>query len=203
MMPTSSKENTHEIFEDIKKHLTRGVKDRKHAFHNPVFCNVDQGGSGDSRVVLLRKFDPIKMILNFHTDYRSPKVSNLKQNNKSMFVFYDHKLKIQMRIKTTSIINYQNEIAKEMWDKTKLLSRKCYLTSKDPSSLTSLPEDGIPEHLTGKEPEFEESEKGYKNFTVIENKINEIDWLYLEISGHRRLNLLFQNNKPQFQWLIP
>ena len=203
MMSTSSKENTHQIFEDIKSNLTRGVKDRKHAFHNPVFCNVDQDGGVDSRVVVLRKFDPINMILNFHTDYRSPKVSNLKQNNKSMLVFYDHKLKIQMRIKTTSIINYQNEIAKEMWDKTKLLSRKCYLTSKDPSSLTTLPEDGIPEHLIGKEPEFEESEKGYKNFTVIENKINEIDWLYLEISGHRRLNLLFQNNKPQFQWLIP
>ena len=203
MMSTSSKENTHEIFEEIKTNLTRGVKDRKHAFHNPVFCNVDQDGGVDSRVVVLRKFDPINMILNFHTDYRSPKVSNLKQNNKSMLVFYDHKLKIQMRIKTTSIINYQNEIAKEMWDKTKLLSRKCYLTSKDPSSLTTLPEDGIPEHLIGKEPEFEESEKGYKNFTVIENKINEIDWLYLKISGHRRLNLLFQNNKPQFQWLIP
>ena len=203
MMSTSSKENTHEIFEDIKSNLTRGVKDRKHAFHNPVFCNVDQDGRVDSRVVVLRNFDPINMILNFHTDYRSPKVSNLKENNKSMFVFYDHKLKIQMRIKTTSVINYQNEIAKEMWDKTKLLSRKCYLTSKDPSSLTSLPEDGIPEHLIGKEPEFEESEKGYKNFTVIENKINKIDWLYLEISGHRRLNLLFQNNKPQFQWLIP
>ena len=203
MISTSSKENTHEIFEEIKTNLTRGVKDRKHAFHNPVFCNVDQDGGVDSRVVVLRNFDPINMILNFHTDYRSPKVSNLKQNNKSMLVFYDHKLKIQMRIKTTSIINYQNEIAKEMWDKTKLLSRKCYLTSKDPSSLTSLPEDGIPEHLIGKEPEFEESEKGYKNFTVIENKINEIDWLYLEISGHRRLNLLFQNNKPQFQWLIP
>ena len=203
MMSTSSKENTHEIFEDIKSNLTRGVKDRKHAFHNPVFCNVDQDGRVDSRVVVLRNFDPINMILNFHTDYRSPKVSNLKQNNKSMLVFYDHKLKIQMRIKTTSIINYQNEIAKEMWNKTKLLSRKCYLTSKDPSSLTTLPEDGIPEHLIGKEPEFEESEKGYKNFTVIENKINEIDWLYLEISGHRRLNLLFQNNKPQFQWLIP
>ena len=203
MISTSSKENTHEIFEEIKTNLTRGVKDRKHAFHNPVFCNVDQDGGVDSRVVVLRKFDPINMILNFHTDYRSPKVSNLKQNNKSMLVFYDHKLKTQMRIKTTSIINYQNEIAKEMWDKTKLLSRKCYLTSKDPSSLTTLPEDGIPEHLIGKEPEFEESEKGYKNFTVIENKINEIDWLYLEISGHRRLNLLFQNNKPQFQWLIP
>ena len=202
MISTSSKENTHEIFEEIKTNLTRGVKDRKHAFHNPVFSNFNQSGEVDSRVVVLRKFDPIKMILNFHTDYRSPKVSNLKQNNKSMLVFYDHKLKIQMRIKTTSIINYQNEIAKEMWDKTKLLSRKCYLTSKDPSSLTTLPEDGIPEHLIGKEPEFEESEKGYKNFTVVENKINEIDWLYLEISGHRRLKLTFKNIEPEHNWLI-
>ena len=104
MISTSSKENTHEIFEEIKTNLTRGVKDRKHAFHNPVFCNVDQDGGVDSRVVVLRKFDPINMILNFHTDYRSPKVSNLKKNNKSMLVFYDHKLKIQMRIKTTSLL---------------------------------------------------------------------------------------------------
>ena len=202
-MSTSSKENTQEIFEDIKKNLTRGVKDRKHAFHTPVISNVDAEGGIDSRVVVLRKFDPANLILNFHTDFRSPKVSNLQKNNKSLFVFYDHKMKIQLRIKTTSSINNQNEKAKEMWDKTRLFSRKCYLTSKDPSSLTSVPEDGIPEHLTGIEPKFEESEKGYKNFTVIENKINEIDWLYLEISGHRRLNLFFQNNKPQFQWLIP
>ena len=202
-MSTSSKENTNEIFENIKKNLTRGVKDRKHAFHSPVFSNINIKGTIDSRIVILRKFDPTKMELNFHTDFRSPKVSNLKKNNKSMFVFYDHKLKIQMRIKTTSTINYQNQITKEMWNKTKLLSRKCYLTSKDPSSFTSFPQDGIPEHLNGKEPEFEESEKGYINFTVVENKINEIDWLYLEIAGHRRLNLTFKNNKPEYQWLIP
>ena len=125
------------------------------------------------------------------------------KNNKSLFVFYDHKLKIQLRIKTTSSINNQNEKAKEMWDKTRLFSRKCYLTLKDPSSVTEFPEDGIPEHLTGKEPSLEESEQGYKNFTVIENKIDEIDWLYLEISGHRRLKLKFINNEPEYEWLIP
>ena len=119
MMPTSSKENTQEIFEDIKINLTRGVKDRKHTFHNPVFCNVDKEGGIDSRVVVLRKFDPINMVLNFHTDYRSPKVSNLKKNNRSMFVFYDHKLKIQLRIKTTSIINYQNTMKLKLIQMTK------------------------------------------------------------------------------------
>ena len=203
MMSTSSKENTEEIFEDIKRNLTRGVKDRKHNFHTPVFSNVNSDGEIDSRVVVLRNFDPIKMILNFHTDFRSPKAIDLKQNNKSLFVFYDYKLKIQLRIKTTSILNNQNEIAKKMWDKTRLFSRKCYLTTKDPSSFTALPEDGIPIHLVGKEPNLEESEKGFKNFTVVENKINEIDWLYLEISGHRRLKLIIKEQKPEYKWLIP
>ncbi len=203
MMTIFSKENTNEIYEDIKKNLARGVKDRKHNFHTPVFCNTSENGDIESRVVVLRKFDPKNMILNFHTDFRSPKVKCLKKSNKSLFVFYDHKLKIQMRIKVNSIVNNQNNKSKEMWDKTRLLSRKCYLTSKDPSSPTSEPEDGIPNHLVGREPEYEESEIGYKNFTVIENKINEIDWLYLEISGHRRLKLIFKNPEPEFQWLIP
>ena len=202
-MSISSKENTNEIFQDIKRNLARGVKDRKHTFHTPVFCNINDNGVIESRVVVLRKFDPLKMVLNFHTDFRSPKVADLKKDCNSLFVFYDHKLKIQMRIRTTSILNNQNQIAKEMWDKTRLLSRKCYLTSKDPSSYISFPEDGIPQHLKGKEPDFKESEKGYKNFTVVENKVNEIDWLYLEISGHRRLKLIFKNEKPEYQWLIP
>ncbi len=202
-MSTSSKENTDQILDDIKKNLARGVKDRKHNFHTPVFCNVNHDGEIESRVVVLRKFDPFNMVLNFHTDFRSPKANCLKNNHKSLFVFYDHKLKIQLRIRTISTLNNQNEIAKEMWSKTRALSRKCYLTTKDPSSFTSFAEDGIPEHLLGKEPNFEESEEGFKNFTVVENKVNEIDWLYLQISGHRRLKLNFENEKPEYQWIIP
>ncbi len=203
MMSSSSKENTDDIFKDIKRNLTRGVKDRKHDFHTPVFCNINHHGGIESRVVVLRKFDSLNMLINFHTDFRSPKTEQLLKNNNSLFVFYDHKLKIQMRIKTTSILNNQNQVAKEMWDKTRLLSRKCYLTSKDPSSFTSAPEDGIPKYLEGKEPKFEESEKGFKNFTVVENRIYEIDWLYLEISGHRRLKINFEKSEPKYQWLIP
>ena len=90
-----------------------------------------------------------------------------------------------------------------MWDKTKLLSRKCYLTEKAPSSITNFPEDGIDKSLKGKEPSKLESEKGFKNFTVVQNKIEEIDWLYLEASGHRRLKITFNENREKFEWLIP
>jgi len=202
-MSTFSKENINEIFDDIKKNLTRSVKDRKHTFHTPVFSNINNENSIESRVVVLRQFDSQKMVLNFHTDVRSPKVTSLKKNNNSLFVFYDHKLKIQLRIKTASIINNQNTITEEMWGNTKLISRKCYLTEKAPSSVTSLPEDGIDENLKGKEPTLEESEKGYKNFTVVQNKIQQIDWLYLAASGHKRLKIILKDTIPFFEWIIP
>ena len=203
MMSMLSKENTSEIFEDIKRNLTRGVKDRKHTFHTPVFCNVDNENSIESRVVVLRQFDSPNMVLNFHTDFRSPKILGLQQNNNSLLVFYDHKLKIQLRIKTTSIINNQNKVTQEMWDQTKLFSRKCYLTEKAPSSSTNLPEDGIDQSLGGREPTLEESERGYKNFTVVQNQIQQIDWLYLAASGHRRLKIILEKQIPSFQWIIP
>ena len=202
-MSMLSKENTNEIFEDIKRNLTRGVKDRMHTFHTPVFCNVDNENSIESRVVVLRQFDSPNMVLNFHTDFRSPKILGLQQNNNSLLVFYDHKLKIQLRIKTTSIINNQNKVTQEMWEQTKLFSRKCYLTEKAPSSSTNLPEDGIDESLGGREPTLEESERGYKNFTVVQNQIQQIDWLYLAASGHRRLKIILEKQIPSFQWIIP
>jgi len=203
MMSMLSKENTNEILGDIKQNLSKGVKDRKHIFHTPVFCNVDDKNAIESRVVVLRQFDSQNMIINFHTDFRSPKVSSLIKNNNSLFVFYDHKLKIQLRIKTISSIYNQNIIAKEMWEKTKLYSRKCYLTEKAPSSITNLPEDGIDESLKGKEPTLGESEKGYKNFTVVQNEIQQIDWLYLAASGHRRLKIILKDKIPSFEWIIP
>ena len=203
MMSMLSKENTNEIFEDIKKNLTLGVKNRKHSFHTPVFCNIDDQKTIESRVVVLREFDSHNMILNFHTDFRSPKISGLMKNNNSIFVFYDQKLKVQLRIKTLSSINNQNIVTERMWRKTKLVSRKCYLTQKPPSSVTSLPEDGIDDNLKGKEPTLEESEKGYKNFTVVENKIHQIDWLHLAASGHRRLKIILTDGAPSFHWLIP
>ena len=202
-MSMLSKENTNEIFEDIKRNLYRAVKDRKHTFHTPVFCNLDDQNEVDSRVVVLREFDSPNMVLNFHTDFRSPKVSSLKKNNNSLFVFYDQKLKIQLRIKTISSINNQNSITEKMWEETQLISRKCYLTEKPPSSVTNFPEDGINESLKGKEPTLEESEKGYTNFTVIQNQIQQIEWLYLASSGHRRLKIILKDRIPSFHWIIP
>ncbi len=48
---------------------------------------------------------------------------------------------------------------------------------------------------------IEQSEEGYKNFTVIQCKIKSIEWLYLAAKGHRRAIFDLKRNKES--WLIP
>ena len=48
---------------------------------------------------------------------------------------------------------------------------------------------------------MEQSEKGYKNFTVIQCKIKTIEWLYLAAKGHRRARFELDSNKEY--WLVP
>jgi pyridoxamine 5'-phosphate oxidase len=191
------------IYNNIKKLLTTGAKSRKHAFHTPIFSNSNHDYTTESRVVVLRKFDESSLKLTFNTDMRSPKIINLQKNNNSFFVFYDPEIKIQLRIKTQSFINNKNQLTKDSWEQTRLFSRKCYLTEKAPSSKTNIPEDGLPIKLKGIDPDEKESENGYDNFAVIENNILNIDWLYLKSSGHRRLNINFNNSKTLFEWIIP
>ena len=114
---------------------------------------------------------------------------------------YSYKLKTQLRIKTISSIHYDDSIWNESWDKTGLSSRKCYLTKYDPSSHIEEKDDGLPLELKGKTPTSEQSEEGKKNFCVVDNKITEIDYLYLKSSGHERMVLDFNNNKSS--WIAP
>ena len=144
-----------------------------------------------------------KLISNFHTDYRSNKIQDLQNHLNTIFLFYDSSIKIQLRIKTSSIIHYKDEVTKNSCSQTSFSSRKCYLTLKSPSSKTNTPEDGLPHHLKGINPTKIESELGYKNFVVVENKILHNDWLHLASQGHRRLSMNFTSGMPTFQWIVP
>tara|TARA_Y100001970_G_scaffold255842_1_gene332969 strand:+ start:1287 stop:1892 length:606 start_codon:yes stop_codon:yes gene_type:complete len=191
------------ILSEIKLKLTNAVIDRKHSFHTPVFSNITIDNKISSRIVVLRKYNPQKNILNFHTDIRSKKIIEIRKNPETYFVFYSYKDKIQLRINTISKIHHQNNISKKNWEKTKLSSRKCYLAIKSPSSISKIATDSIPENFLGKDPELKESEKGYKNFSVIENEIKDIEWLYLSANGHRRLIISNINKNVKYNWLIP
>ncbi len=202
---SEEKVSYYEDFNEIEKKLwsllANAVKDRSSEFRTPVFiCGNDK--DLDGRVVVLRKADQKNNFIQFHSDIRSSKVEKIKKNPNCSILFYGKKEKIQLRLKTKCEVNFNNEITKQSWKKTGHVSRKCYLVTNRPGTVSDKPTSG----LNGKFDNFhftkEESEEGYKNFSVIKCKIKSIEWLYLAAKGHRRALINFEGSK-KVTWLVP
>jgi len=194
----------YEDFKEIKKKvwsmLVDAVNNRSSTFRIPVFVCGDQKDF-DGRIVVLRKSDPSNNLLQFHSDIRSEKIIKLKNNKNASMLFYNKEEKIQVRLKVECIVNHNNEITKESWSKTGHISRKCYLVDNGPGTKSPTPTSGLKPELDNYEFTMEESEQGYKNFTVIQCKIKSIECLYLAAKGHRRARFDLINNKEY--WLVP
>ena len=194
----------YEDFSEIKKKiwlmLDDAVTNRSSPFRIPVFVCGDQSDF-DGRIVVLRKSDQSSNILQFHSDIRSDKIPKLKKNKNAALIFYDKEEKIQLRVKVNCIVNHENEITAQSWSKTAHVSRKCYLVSNGPGTETDEPGSGLSEEIEKSGFTMEQSEEGYKNFTVIQCKIKTIEWLYLAAKGHRRARFELDNNKEY--WLVP
>ena len=193
-------ENLEEIQNKYWSMLNEAVTNRGSPFRIPVFMCANQNEI-DGRIVVLRKSDRKNNLLQFHTDLRSPKVDILKKNDKASLLFYDKEEKIQLRVKVDCEINNQNSTTEEAWKKTQHISRRCYLTDSPPGTISDYPTSGMISKLEDFDYTMEQSEEGYKNFTVIKCKIKSAEWLYLAAKGHRRAKFDFENNKNN--WLVP
>ena len=194
----------YEDFKEIKKKiwsmLDDAVTNRSSQFRIPVFICGNQKDF-DGRIVVLRKSDQSNSLVQFHSDIRSDKIAKLKSNKNASMLFYDKEEKIQVRLKVECTINHNNEITKESWSKTGHISRKCYLVENGPGTESPNPTSGLKPELDNFEFTMEQSEEGYKNFTVIQCKIKTVEWLYLAAKGHRRARFEVDNNKEY--WLVP
>jgi len=194
----------YEDFNEIKKKiwlmLDDAITNRSSQFRIPTFICGDQSNF-DGRIVVLRKTDQKNKIVQFHSDIRSDKIEKLKKNSRAAMLFYDKEEKIQVRFKVECVVNHNNEVTKDSWSKTQHISRKCYLVDNGPGTESDAPTSGLKPELDNFEFSMEQSEKGYKNFTVIQCKVKSIEWLYLAAKGHRRAKFDLDTNKDT--WLIP
>ena len=189
-----------ELEQDCWNRLVTGAIKSRNPFHTPSVATLSKG-EVSMRTVVLRKALPEERELRFHTDVRSIKWDDLMINPAISALFYDADARVQLRIKGTAELHHENNITAKAWETTTLSSRKCYLTLHSPSSFTDSSISGLSEDIEQEKFTLSESEVGYANFGIVSIRVQSIDWLWLNHSGHRRA--FFDYTDGSFQWMIP
>lgn len=190
------------IYNDCWERIYAGSRSAKHPFHLVTLSTVDVNEPA-IRTVVLREVNPIEKTLNIHTDYRSPKVKQIQDNPMVAILLYDFESRIQIRLKAIVTVHYKDSVCENAWNKSRLESKKCYLTHSSPSSVINIPDDGLPKNLTVKDLTTENVQPGFDNFVVLQAKVVELDWLYLNHKGHRRALYKISNTEAKMNWILP
>lgn len=190
------------ILSSIWEMLIDGAEKSKSDFHLGFIC-TSKNDKPKSRTVVLRKVDQLKNTLLFHTDNRSGKIDEIKNNPNISWLFYSNDNKIQLRLEGNAAVHQNGDLFEQQWDNSKLISRKCYLINDDPGSSINDHYDYLERSLTEGVPTEEQSEMGKINFAVVETKIDSIEWLHLKGSGHLRAKFILDKDRFKGEWLVP
>lgn len=176
--------------------ISDGVNNSKSLFHTPVLSTFINN-TISTRTVVLREFNAKKRILRFHTDSRSGKIEELKENSISSIHGYDPDLKVQIRLKGKTSIHVDDEISKKAWTQSREMSKMCYSVKDSPGKKISSPEpfDLVKEEIN--------LELGYGNFAVLLFNYDSLEFLFLKGAGHRRSLFDWSSNQLKSSWLIP
>ena len=178
------------------KVLENAIENRRNLFHTPVLSTCSDSKI-NSRVIVLRGFDPEKRALRIHTDSRSRKIKDISENSDATLLGYDPGLKIQLKLHGSIDTHYQDKIADLAWRDSQEMSKVCYSVSESPGKKIDDPRnyDVDSENININE--------GYKNFAVINFHFNSLEFLYLMSSGHRRSIHVWEAEELISNWIVP
>ena len=173
--------------------LNNAVENAKTLFHTLAVSSIDNNQIA-TRVMVLREFNLKERYIRFHTDYRAAKIDHYSENNSASVLGYDPNLKIQIKLQGSISVHYNDYLTQAAWEGSTTRSKKCY-SVKGGSTL----EISDPKEYDLKDGNIED---GYKNFAVLKFSFNNLEFLHLKSSGHRRA-LHSWNESFSSTWLVP
>ena len=173
--------------------LNNAVENAKTLFHTLAVSSIDNNQIA-TRVMVIREFNLKERYIRFHTDYRAAKIDHYSENNSASVLCYDPNLKIQIKLQGSMSVHYNDHVSQAAWEGSTTRSKKCY-SVKGGSTL----EISDPEEYDLKDGNIED---GYINFAVLIFSFNNLEFLHLKSSGHRRA-LHSWNESFVSTWLVP
>ncbi|MBY5446482.1 pyridoxamine 5'-phosphate oxidase [Rhizobium leguminosarum] len=157
--------------------LEGAAADPQSAFRYLNLCSVDAGGRPQARMVVLRRVDAARRILEIHTDVRSPKWLEISANPRVTILGFGPQPKVQLRLQGSAELNGPpSERAAEAWSLLPLSTRCTYM-------------GGPPGDDIGERPASEAAvadADGQAFFGVLIFRAETLDWVQLRHADNRR-----------------
>jgi hypothetical protein len=183
--------------EFVFSNLEKGVTERGHQFHLLVLGTIDKDKRPQNRNVVLRKVDMANSLIRFHTDIRSNKIIDIKNNSSISLLGYDKVNKLQVRLTANAIVEESKEVLSDVWSKMYPMSRECYRVKDAPGKVVASRDEVLFED------EGNDKLNGFENFVIINCHISSIETLFLHSSGHVRAKYIYENGAFHGEWLVP
>lgn len=183
--------------EFVFSNLEKGVTERGHQFHLLVLGTIDKDNRPQNRNVVLRKVDMTNSLIRFHTDIRSNKIIDIKNNSSISLLGYDKVNKLQVRLTANAIVEESKEVLSDVWSKMYPMSRECYRVKDAPGKVVASRDEVLFED------EGNDKLNGFENFVIINCHISSIETLFLHSSGHVRAKYIYDNGAFHGEWLVP
>jgi pyridoxamine 5'-phosphate oxidase len=173
--------------------LSRGVADRRSAFHTPTLATVSPDGAPEARTLVLRGFDPAGRVVRLHSDLRAGKVASLARERRAELHLYDAGAKLQLRLAGRATVHRDDAVAEAAWAASREMSRMCYAVEPGP---------GMP--VPAPPPAPQDPAAGRAHFAAILLRFDRLESLELAHAGHRRARFDWDaEGRLAATWLVP
>jgi hypothetical protein len=199
MSTLSQPDCLHAVLDQVWGLLSDGATRRHSPFHQGVFASLGDAGP-EARYVVLRRAEREHALLAFHTDRRSPKVAQLRNDPRASWCFFGESVQLRLAGRATPVLDGEGVDA--AWQRTSDFGRRCYRVDSAPGAVLSSAGSGLPADALrpGLEPAL--TELGREQFALVEFNLARIDWLHLAHSGHRRAQFHAEDGW-QGRWVQP
>jgi len=179
-----------------------GVDDRHSAMHTGVVGSVSEQGC-ELRTVVLRHVEPERRILSFHTDSRSPKVTEILRHERVQWVFYHPKAKVQLRVSTMAKVHESDVHSDEAWHLLSPWTRRGYQILQTPGTPSPIATSGLAKWTANQSPDIPNTRSGRENFALVECRIDLLDWLHLGVGRNTRAQFDWRGTELEATWCTP
>ena len=176
--------------------MNAGAGPGKSRFSMVQVATVGADGAPRARTVVIRSADAAMRQIAFHTDRRSPKVRELRNDPRVTVIGYDMEAGRQVRIEGVARLHIGDSEALDAWSASRAETRVNYQSETAPGEEIARPGDA------GAAPSAD-CKAGFSHFCRVVVEVGKIDWLDLATDGHRRACHVWTGESWDSAWVAP